>query len=341
MHDRPLTLDDYRASRWIVEPFHVFDCCLVSNGGLAVIVTSAERARALRKPPVYVLGHGAGSPGRRPERHAHLGRGARAASRRSPWRASRSRDVDVVELYDCYTFTVLVTLEDYGFCAKGEGGAVRRRAPHRAGRPARAQHRRRPALELLHVGHDAGVGGGDPAARRGRRAPGRRSTTSRSCPATAASSRPTRRSCSRGSPCVSDAAPHAPCRPSRRRWRRSGTRPAGTSSSAQRCLDCGAFRFPAREVCSRCLSRARRVAAGVGPRARVQRRGHAPGEPPVVRGPRAVRRGRRRARRGRPHDLDRRRGSTRTAIAIGMPVEVDFEDVTPEISLPVFRPAAG
>ena len=111
-----------RARAGSSEPFHLFDCCLVSNGGLAVIVTSAERARALRKPPVYVLGHGAGTPGRRPGRDARLGRRASRRSRRSRWPASRSRDVDVVELYDCYTFTVLVTLEDYGFCAKGEGG---------------------------------------------------------------------------------------------------------------------------------------------------------------------------------------------------------------------------
>jgi acetyl-CoA acetyltransferase len=121
MHDKPITLDDYRASRWIVEPFHVFDCCLVSNGGLAVIVTSAERARALRKPPVYIWGMGQGHLGGDPSET--LRSGAVLAKKPAFAMADISlRDVDVVELYDCYTFTVLVTLEDYGFCAKGEGG---------------------------------------------------------------------------------------------------------------------------------------------------------------------------------------------------------------------------
>ena len=62
-HDTPMTMADYHASRWVVEPFHLFDCCLVSNGGLAVIVTSAERAKSLKHPPVYVLGMGQGHPG--------------------------------------------------------------------------------------------------------------------------------------------------------------------------------------------------------------------------------------------------------------------------------------
>jgi len=121
MHDRPLTLDDYRASRWIVEPFRVMDCCLVSNGGLAVIVTSAERARSLRKPPVYIWGMGQGHLGGDPS--DTLSSGAVLAKEPAFSMAGIGlRDVDVVELYDCYTFTVLVTLEDYGFCPKGEGG---------------------------------------------------------------------------------------------------------------------------------------------------------------------------------------------------------------------------
>src|ERR1700752_4647841 len=60
---RPMTLEDYHASRWIVEPLHLFDCCLVSNGGVAVIVTSGERARDLRRPPVYLRGFGQCAPG--------------------------------------------------------------------------------------------------------------------------------------------------------------------------------------------------------------------------------------------------------------------------------------
>ena len=121
MHAEPLTLDDYRRSRWIVEPFHLFDCCLVSNGGCAVIVTDAARARTLRKPPVYVWGMAQGHVGGDPA--DTLSSGA-VLTREPAFRMAGSSiaDVDVAELYDCYTFTVLVTLEDYGFCKKGEGG---------------------------------------------------------------------------------------------------------------------------------------------------------------------------------------------------------------------------
>jgi acetyl-CoA acetyltransferase len=120
-HDKPLKLADYHASRWVVEPFHVLDCCLVSNGGVAVIVTSAERARQLRKPPVYIWGMGQGHPGGDPAES--LASGAPLASKTAFAMAGiDARDVDLCQLYDCYTFTVLVTLEDYGFCAKGESG---------------------------------------------------------------------------------------------------------------------------------------------------------------------------------------------------------------------------
>ena len=120
-HDVPMTADDYRASRWVVEPFHLFDCCLVSNGGVAVIVTSAERAADLRRPPVYLLGMGQGHPGGDPLET--LSSGAALAKETAFSMAGVTlKDIDVVELYDCYTFTVLVCLEDYGFCPKGEGG---------------------------------------------------------------------------------------------------------------------------------------------------------------------------------------------------------------------------
>src|SRR5881397_3442743 len=121
LRDQPLTLDDYHRSRWIVEPFHLFDCCLVSNGGLAVIVTGAERARNLRRPAVYIWGMGQGHLGGDPS--DTLASGA-VLAREPAFRMAgiTLRDVDVVELYDCYTFTVIVTLEDYGFCPKGEGG---------------------------------------------------------------------------------------------------------------------------------------------------------------------------------------------------------------------------
>jgi acetyl-CoA acetyltransferase len=120
--DTPMTIEDYHSSRWVVEPFHLFDCCLVSNGGLAVIVTSAERAHDMKKPPVHIRGMGQGHPGGDPM--DTLASGAVMSGPQAFAMAGMTLDdIDVVELYDCYTFTVLVCLEDYGFCKKGEGGA--------------------------------------------------------------------------------------------------------------------------------------------------------------------------------------------------------------------------
>jgi acetyl-CoA acetyltransferase len=123
----PITLADYHASRWIAEPLHLLDCCVVSNGGIAVIVTSAERAAALRQPPVHVLGWAQAHPGRFLERNDDLGlvTGAVQAGPAALGMAGVTLDdIDIVELYDCYTITVLLSLEDYGFCAKGEGGEL-------------------------------------------------------------------------------------------------------------------------------------------------------------------------------------------------------------------------
>jgi acetyl-CoA acetyltransferase len=121
----PITVADHQASRWIVEPFHLLDCCLVSNGGIAVIVTTAERAASLAQPAVHVLGWAQAHPGHYQRRHPDFGlvSGAATAGPAALAMAGRTlADVAVAELYDCYTFTVLLTLEDYGFCAKGEGG---------------------------------------------------------------------------------------------------------------------------------------------------------------------------------------------------------------------------
>lgn len=121
----PLTLEDHQRSRWIAEPLHLYDCCLVSNGGAAVIVTSAQRAADLAQPPVHVLGFGQGHPGQLLERGWQFGlvSGAAVSGRTALAVAGLTvADVDLLELYDCYTYTVLITLEDYGFCPKGEGG---------------------------------------------------------------------------------------------------------------------------------------------------------------------------------------------------------------------------
>lgn len=121
----PLTLPEYHASRYIAEPFHLYDCCLVSNGGVAIIVTSLERARALRQPSVRVLGWAQAHPGKSAIRNDDFGlvSGAAQAGPRALRMANTSLDeIGVAEIYDCYTYTALITLEDYGFFPKGEGG---------------------------------------------------------------------------------------------------------------------------------------------------------------------------------------------------------------------------
>lgn len=122
---KPITIEDHQASRWICEPFHLLDCCLVSNGAVAVVITKADRARDLAQPPAYVWGWGQCHPGYTNFRGSLEGlqSGATLSGQRAFAMAGIGLDdIDVREFYDCYTFTVLLTLEDYGFVPKGEGG---------------------------------------------------------------------------------------------------------------------------------------------------------------------------------------------------------------------------
>jgi acetyl-CoA acetyltransferase len=121
----PITIEDHQASRFIAEPFHLLDCCMVTNGSICVIVTSVERAADLPCSPAYVLAMAQGFPGnsRRAGETHDLHTGA-AICRDTVFGqlGITASDIDVCEIYDCYTYTVMVTLEDYGFCGKGEGG---------------------------------------------------------------------------------------------------------------------------------------------------------------------------------------------------------------------------
>ena len=121
----PLDMETYMDSPWVAEPFHVLDCCLVSNGGVAVIVTTAERAKDLKQPPVYIRGFSQGHNDANVAGKDTLvnGPAQRTGPRALSMADAQLSDVTQCQLYDCYTYTVLVTLEDYGFCAKGEGGA--------------------------------------------------------------------------------------------------------------------------------------------------------------------------------------------------------------------------
>jgi acetyl-CoA acetyltransferase len=122
----PITVEDVLASRLIADPLHLLDCSLVSDGGSAVVLCSAERAADLPNAPVYLLGAGEGHV------HEHISAArslttsaAKQAGERAYAMAGLGpADMDFAQLYDCFTPTVLVELEDLGFCAKGEGGAL-------------------------------------------------------------------------------------------------------------------------------------------------------------------------------------------------------------------------
>lgn len=122
----PIDLEDHQRSRWIVEPLRRDDCCLVSDGGAAVVVTSARRARELGVPdPVPILGFGQGQTSWEVAQRPTLTETAAAISAAKAFAMAGMGpgDIDVAELYDCFTITVLLTLEDYGFCPKGSGGS--------------------------------------------------------------------------------------------------------------------------------------------------------------------------------------------------------------------------
>jgi acetyl-CoA acetyltransferase len=121
----PITVADVLASRMITTPLHVLDCSLVSDGAAAYVITSRERARDLARPAVALLGHGYGLSNTYAGDHRDLVTSGAVHSGRDAFAMAglRPSDVDVAELYDCFTPTVIVELEDLGFCAKGEGGA--------------------------------------------------------------------------------------------------------------------------------------------------------------------------------------------------------------------------
>lgn len=126
MMTKPLTLEDHQTSRMISDPLRLYDCSLESDGGAAIVVSGADRANDLRKPPVYVMGVAEGHPDspsvitQRPDM-TRLGI-AKAAPKAFAMAGVSPGDIDVAEIYDCFTYIVLCQLEDLGFCKKGEGG---------------------------------------------------------------------------------------------------------------------------------------------------------------------------------------------------------------------------
>lgn len=120
----PLTIEDVLASPMICDPLSRLDCCLVSDGGGALVMTTAARARDLRQPPVLVLGGGTAHWHRDIAEMADLTVTAAVDSGSRAYRMAgvAPQDVDVVQLYDAFTILPILFLEDLGFCPKGEGG---------------------------------------------------------------------------------------------------------------------------------------------------------------------------------------------------------------------------
>ena len=120
----PITVEDVLGSRLIADPLHLLDCCLRTDGGGAVLLTTAERARSLRKPPVWVIGMGSA------ESHLSMSQmddltvspAVRSGAAAFAEAGITPADVDVLQLYDAFTIMVLLTLEALGFCQPGEGG---------------------------------------------------------------------------------------------------------------------------------------------------------------------------------------------------------------------------
>ncbi|MEX2481695.1 MAG: thiolase family protein [Gammaproteobacteria bacterium] len=126
MMRKPMTLDDYLNSRPIADPFRLFDCSLESAGAAAVVVSAAARAPDLRHRPVWIGGVAEGHPDspsaitQRPDMTRFgIARAAPVAFRMA---GVTPTDIDVAEIYDCFTWVVICQLEDLGFCAKGDGG---------------------------------------------------------------------------------------------------------------------------------------------------------------------------------------------------------------------------
>jgi len=124
MNDRTMTYEDYFSSRWVVEPLRLFDNCLVTDGGRACIVTSVERAKALQHPVVTIMGIGQHNTAVEIEQATNMAgpTGARLSGETALNMAGITLDdIDACEIYDCFTYTVEITLQDYGFFKPGEG----------------------------------------------------------------------------------------------------------------------------------------------------------------------------------------------------------------------------
>jgi acetyl-CoA acetyltransferase len=127
MRGRPITLADHQASRMIADPFHLYDCCQENDGACAVVLTTAERAKHLKQRPVYVMSasqgsgyrEGVGGHNKLQYTSANFGAVAKDLYARA---GITPKDVDVAQIYENFTGMVIMSIEDHGFCKRGEGG---------------------------------------------------------------------------------------------------------------------------------------------------------------------------------------------------------------------------
>ena len=344
---KPITVDDVLTSGMVTSPYHKLDCSLISDGGAAFIVTSADRAKSLGiRVPIYVLGGGECYT------HEHIflmpsltTTGAVQSSRKAYEMAGYGpTDMDVAGVYDCFTGTVIMMLEDLGFCAEGRRRPFRRGRSDDLRRSDPVQHAWRFALirPFRRAGRLVPFLRNDPAAaRRVRRTAGCGCDASGWCTASArASRRMRRRFWARRPRCdhaeealdrsrlpIPDA--DTPC--SGRHWRGRAAAAAlprlrGTSTTTSRRSAGTAARRASSTV----------PASGRGQGIFVQRRPSRAGA--RVQGRHALRRAAGRAGRRPANDqLARRRRSRK--VTFDMPVQLVCEQINDEITLPRFKPA--